>query len=96
MLYIEAKALVDAAVAVGVLHAENNCIAIYHEAGSQPEGWYLEDTESVYHVVMDDEDGQKALIDALAARGIDFSIQQERFQKLMESIDSVSTLFKQI
>ena len=94
MLYIEAKALVDTAVAAGVLHAENNCIAIYHEAGSQPEGWYLEDTESVYHVVMDDEDGQKALIGALAERGIDFTIQQERFQKLMASIDAVTELLQ--
>lgn len=96
MLYIEAKALVDTAVAAGVLHAENDCIAIYHEAGSQPEGWYLEDFESVYHAVMDDEEGQKALIHALAEQGVDFTVQQEHFRKLMESINSISTLFKQI
>ena len=94
MLYIEAKALVDAAVTAGILHTENNCIAIYREAGSQPEGWYLEDFESVYHAVMDDEEGQKALIGALAERGIDFAIQQERFQTLMASIDAVTELLQ--
>lgn len=96
MLYIEAKALVDTAVATGVLHAENNHIAIYREAGSQPEGWYLEDFESVYHDVMDDEEGQKALIHALAEQGVDFTVQQEHLRKLMESINSISELFKQI
>lgn len=75
MWYADAKNLVDTAIRHDVLR-EEACVAIYHEAGEDPahspEGWYLESKESVYHSIMENEEGQRCLIDALKEKGVLF------------------------
>lgn len=75
MFYIEAKTLVDLAIQHDILQTQDNCIAIYRLAGSDsekyPEGWYLEEKESVYHDIMTDTEGQSVLTNALLEKGID-------------------------
>lgn len=76
MFYIDARRLVTLAVEHGVLLTQDDGIFIYREAGSNPqlypEGWYLEDPETVYRAIMHDEEGQSVLKKALEQKGVIF------------------------
>lgn len=76
MYYINAKRLADLAVEHKILAEQDGCIAVYREAGADPEefpeGWYLEDKEEVYQEVMRSEDAQTVLIGALKEHGVEF------------------------
>ena len=91
MIYIEAKKLVDLAVQHHVLNTQDGGILVYRHAGSDPakspEGWYLEDPEDVYHEIMEDAEGQNALIAALKEKGIDFAEKQKKIQRIMGFLD---------
>lgn len=91
MIYIEAKKLVDLAVQHHVLNTQDGGILVYRHAGSDPakspEGWYLEDPEDVYHEIMEDAEGQNALIAALKEKGIDFAEKQKKIQRMMGFLD---------
>lgn len=91
MIYIEAKKLVDLAVQHHVLSTHDNGILVYRYAGSDPEqfpeSWYLEDPEDVYHEIMEDAEGQNALIAALKEKGIDFAEEHCKIQRMMSSIE---------
>ena len=88
MIYVEAKRLVDLAVQYNVLSTQDSGILIYRNAGSDPEnypeGWYLENKEDVYRDVMDDTEGQNALINALKEKGIDFAEEERKIQLMMD------------
>lgn len=92
MIYIEAKKLVDLAVQHHVLNTQDGGILVYRHAGSDPakspEGWYLEDPEDVYHEIMEDAEGQNALIAALKEKGIDFAEKQQKIQRMMGFLDN--------
>lgn len=99
MFYIEAKTLVDLAIQHDILQTQDNCIAIYRFAGSDPEkypeGWYLEEKESVYHDIMSDTEGQAVLTNALLEKDIDvqpvlkdlheFVLEAQRFSEEISS-----------
>lgn len=91
MIYIEAKKLVDLAVQHHVLNTQDGGILIYRYAGSDleqfPEGWYLENPEDVYRDIMEDAEGQNALIAALKEKGIDFAEEQQKIQRMMGFLD---------
>lgn len=91
IIYIEAKKLVDLAVQHHVLSTHDNGILVYRYAGSDPEqfpeSWYLEDPEDVYHEIMEDAEGQNALIAALKEKGIDFAEEHCKIQRMMSSIE---------
>ena len=91
MIYIEAKKLVDLAVQHHVLSTHDNGILVYRYAGSDPEqfpeSWYLEDPEDVYHEIMEDAEGQNALIAALKEKGINFAEEHCKIQRMMSSIE---------
>lgn len=91
MIYIEAKRLVDLGVQHHVLNTHDGGILVYRYAGSDPEqfpeGWYLEDPEDIYHDIMDDEEGQSALIDALKEEGVDFAEEQQKIHRMMGCLD---------
>ena len=73
MLYINAVELIECCLKHGVLQTDYGRIAVYRSAGTNsPEGWYLEDKETVVREVMNDTEGQKVLIEALAQKGIMF------------------------
>lgn len=76
MIYMNARRLVTLAVENGILVMQDGGILIYRNAGADPQkypkGWYLEDPECVYQEIMHDEEGQKCLKQALAAKGIPF------------------------
>ena len=92
ILYIEAKKLVDLAVQHHVLSTHDNGILVYRYAGSDPEqfpeSWYLEDTEDVYHEIMEDAEGQNALIAALKEKGINFAEEQQQIHQMMGFLDN--------
>lgn len=96
MYYIVAKSLVELCVKHGVLQAKNGKIMVYRDAGSDPvkhpEGWYLEEPESIIHELMADEDGQRILKDCLLKRGVDFSITEAawkaNFAQMQKIIDN--------
>lgn len=76
MYFYDTQRLVRLAVEHGILHSENGGVAIYRKAGpdpkQSPEGWYLELPDDVAHDLMDDAEGQRCLIEALAEKGIVF------------------------
>lgn len=92
IIYIEAKKLVDLAVQHHVLHMQDGGIPVYRYAGSDPEqfpeGWYLEDPEEVYHEIMENAEGQNALIAALKEKGIDFAEEQQKIHQMMGFLDN--------
>lgn len=77
MYYINAKRLVDLAVNHHILHTKKNRILVYREAGQDPlqypEGWYLEDFDTVYQEVMRSQQAQEILVAELAKRGVTFT-----------------------
>lgn len=86
MFYINARNLLTLAVKHGVLQEVHGMIPIYHNTGNPPEvfpeGWYLEDIEDVAQDLMHDEEGQKALINALREKGVEFEpIDEEELQR---------------
>lgn len=92
IFYIEAKKLVDLAVQHHVLNMQDGCIPVYRYAGSDPEqfpeGWYLEEPEDVYRNIMEDTEGQNALIAALKEKGIDFAEEQQQIHQMMGFLDN--------
>ena len=91
MIFIEAKRLVDLGVQHHVLNTHDGGILVYRYAGSDPEqfpeGWYLEYPEDIYHDIMDDEEGQSALIDALKEEGVVFAEEQQKIHRMMGCLD---------
>lgn len=92
MIYIEAKKLVDLAVQHHVLNTQDGGILIYRYAGSDleqfPAGWYQEDPEDVYRDIMEDVEGQNAIIAALKEKGIDFAEEQQKIHRMMGFLDN--------
>lgn len=76
MYYINAKRLVDLAVQHHVLQARKSRLLVYREAGQDPlqypEGWYLEDFDTVYRAVMRNPEAQETLVAELAKRGVTY------------------------
>lgn len=94
MFYINAKNLVLLAVKHGVLQETHGLIPIYRDAGSPPEvypeGWYLEDIEEVIQDLMQDEEGQNALINALSEKGVEFvPIDEDEFWRDSDRLDKI-------
>ena len=94
MCYADALNLVNVCVENGVLtELEGNCVAIYHEASdTMPAGFYADPKDEVAHELMEDEEGQKYLIDALAAKGVSFSRKYEN--EILPQMDELIAVFK--
>ena len=82
MWYIDALFLINLCVKHGILQSRGSCVFIYRDAGANPEespeGWYLEQIDDVACELMNDEEGQRALISALQERGVAFRTVDKR------------------
>lgn len=76
MYFIDAKRLIQTAAEHDILYTEDNYVAVYRKSGTPPEeypeGWYLEPVDEVARDLMDDAEGQRCLITALAKKDITF------------------------
>ena len=73
MLYIHARQLINEAMENDLLMGSANHVIVYREAGEKEKaGWYLETKENLAKKLMTDPLGQKALIKALADKGVHF------------------------
>lgn len=74
--------LLEACEEAGVLQTspdDPNDFLVYREAGNppeeNPEGWYAVNAHTLAQELMNEPDGQKALLDALKEKGVEFKIQ---------------------
>lgn len=90
MIYINAKNLVEAACEHHVFQWDNiqvdgelmQVIFIYREAGeSSPEGWYATPVEDVIRMIMEDEEGQTTLLNALEEIGVEVPMMDLSYDK---------------
>lgn len=73
---------------MGILPAHNDEILIYHQISETPnkypEGWHLHSEEEVVCSLMDDTEGQNALLTALEERGISMQHRIECWDKMLK------------
>ena len=89
MYYILAQEIVAKCVEAGILQTQDGGIFIYHDASKvepekYPEGWYLHSEEDVVHSLMNDPEGQEALLTALEERGISMQHRIEYWDKMLK------------
>lgn len=76
MTFFDAFNLLMMATNHGIVHREGSMVFVYRQAGSppeeNPEGWYKENITDIAQELMNDEEGQQVLIDALRKKGIEF------------------------
>ena len=89
MYYIAAKEIIQMCVKMDILPAHNGEILIYHQASEidpdkYPEGWYLHSEEDVVRSLMNDPEGQEALLTALEERGISMQHRIEYWDKMLK------------
>lgn len=73
MRYIDALGLINKAIKAELLQEEKGGVLVYRAKSVQsPEGWYLEEKDTVAKELMKDEAGQKMLMEALKEKGMEF------------------------
>lgn len=73
MWYIHAIELINLAIKNDVLKEKDGGAFVYrNNSDTSPEGWYLEDKDTIAYELMEDEEGQKLLIEALKDKNIEF------------------------
>lgn len=91
MVFADCVSLIRQCIEKGILQPhENDTVLIYREAGTSPEfpeGWYAEPVDGLAQDLMTDTEGQKALISALAEKGITF--QKEYEEKILPLLDKI-------
>lgn len=89
MWYIHTIELINIAIKNDVLKEKDGNVFVYRNGSdTSPEGWYLEDKEMLAHELMEDEKGQKFIIEALKDKNIEF--QPTDFSYLTGFLNKVS------
>lgn len=88
MYYILAKEIVDKCLELDLLQEINGSIPIWESASPvdperYPEGWVLYPKEDVIHMVMDNEEAQKNLQDALLEKGVSMLERKAYWEKML-------------
>lgn len=89
MYYILAKEIVDKCLELDLLQEINGSIPIWESASPvdperYPEGWVLYPKEDVIHMVMDNEEAQKNLQDALLGKGVSMSERKAYWDNMLK------------
>jgi hypothetical protein len=73
MAYIDALKLINLAIENDLLGEQEGKVFVYRAATSRSEeGWYLDDKDIVAKELMNDEKGQKTIIEVLKEKGVSF------------------------
>lgn len=89
MYYILAKEIVEKCLENDLLQEINGSIPIWESALPSdpvryPEGWVLYPKEDVIHMIMDDEEAQKELLNALMEKGISMAERQAFWDNMLK------------
>jgi len=74
MIYIDALQLLETCLKNGILEGKDDKIYVYRKGTEKSKaGWYLSDKDTVAKELMEAEEGQKMLSEALKKKGANFT-----------------------